>query len=383
MDLLPLAAFNELLEFRGKNCISLYMPTIQAGKEARQNPIRYKNILQEIEDELEDQNMGKAELEEYLQPLKDLITDDTFWRNQASGLAVFYQGVEFRAYRLPLNFKEKVFLSDRYYVRPLIPMFVENENFYLLVLDLSNVRLLAGTRFTVSEIDLGDTPRNMDEALVYEDPEKRLGFHNTSSPSQKGHKGVFHQHLPEEEEKEDIRRFFNKVDQGLLDVIGGESAPLFLIGAEHLLPIYEEINSYPRLLEGIKRGNPNVLDPDELHQLAWDMMEPVLEEEIQKVKDSYKALLVRDQAAHEIGEIVPAAYHGQIDTLMTAKGEYSWGSYDPESNQYTKRDPEDEDSREMVGFAAAHTLLNGGVVFDLEKQKMPEQAKKIAAIKRY
>lgn len=383
MDLLPLAAFNELLEFRGENCISLYMPTVQAGKEVRQNPIRYKNILQEIEGQLKDQGMGKTALEEYLQPLKDLITDDTFWRNQASGLAVFYQGGELLAYRLPLNFEEQAILSDRYYIRPLIPMFVENENFYLLVLDLSNVRLFGGTRYTVSEIDLGDTPRTMDEALVYEDPERRLGFHNTSSPSQKGHKGVFHQHLPEEEEKEDIRRFFNKVDQGVMDVIGGESVPLILIGAEHLLPIYEENNSYPRLLEGIKRGNPNDLHPEELHQLAWNVMEPVLEKEIQKIKDSYKTLLVRDQAAHEIEEIVPAAYHGQIDTLMTAKGEYSWGRYDPDSNQYTKKEPEDADSREMVGYAAAHTLLNGGVVYDLEKQKMPEQAEKAAAIKRY
>jgi hypothetical protein len=383
MDLLPLSAFNELLEFRGDRCISMFMPTARAGKDVEQNPIRFKNLLQDIEGQLEDQGMGKMDLEKFLQPLKNLTRDDTFWRKQASGLAVFYHADELLAYRLPLDFDEQVFISDRYYVRPLIPMFVENENFYLLILDLSNMRLLGGTRYPVSEIDPGDTPRDMNEVLVYEDPEKRLEFHNTSSPSQKGHKGVFNEHHPEEEEKKDIRRFFHKVDQGVMDVIGDERAPLILIGAEHLLPIYEEVNSYPRLLEGIKQGNPNVLHPQELHQQAWKVMEPVLEEEIQDVIDSYHTLLVRDQAAHKIEEIVPAAYHGLVDTLLTAKGEHSWGRYDPESNTYQRRNPEDTHSRELVGFAAAHTLMNGGVVYNLAQQKMPEKAEKAAFIKRY
>lgn len=381
--MLSLSAFKELLTFRGENCVSIYMPTVAAGKEVRQNHIRYKKLLQELEKRMEERGIEGVEQDAYLQPLKDLITDDTFWRNQESGLAVFYHQGELLPYRLPLKFQERAMINDRYYIRPLIPMFVENERFYLLVLDLSKVRLLGGNRFTVREIDLGDTPSNMDDALIYEDPEKRLGFHNTSSPSQKGHKGVFHQHLPNEEEQERIRRFFHKIDQGVMDVIGGERAPLILIGAEHLLPIYSEVNSYPRLLEGIKHGNPNALKRKELHTKSWKVMEPVLEEEIQEVKDTFQTLLVRDQAAHEIKDIVPAAYHGLVDTLLIAKGENSWGSYDPESNQYQEGSPKDSQSKEMIGFAAAHTLLNDGVVYELDKQEIPQPAQKIAAIKRY
>lgn len=383
MDLLPLTAFKELIKFQGENCVSIYMPTVKAGKEVRQNPIRYKHLIQDLETRMEEQGIQGVEPEVYLQPLKNLITDDTFWRNQESGLAVFYHQGDMLAYRLPLSFQERAIIQDRYYIRPLIPMFVENERFHLLVLDLSDVKLFGGNRFTVSEMDLGDTPRNMDDALIHEDPEKRLGFHNTSSPSQKGHKGVFHQHMPNEEEEERIRRFFHKIDKGVMDVIGGERAPLILIGAEHLLPIYRDVNSYPRLLEGIKHGNPNALKRKELHTKSWKVMEPVLEEEIQEVKDTFQTLLVRDQAAHEIDDVVPAAYHGLVDTLLTAKGESSWGSYDPESNQYQQGSSEDAQSEEMIGFAAAHTLLNGGVVYELDKQEMPQPAQKIAAIKRY
>lgn len=383
MDLLPLKAFKELMESRGDKCISLYMPTQKTGKEVSQNSIRYKNILQTLERKLENRGMGKRDLEDYLQPLKQLTSKETFWRNQGIGLAIFYQQGELLAYRLPIPFEEKVFVSDRYYIRPLLPMFVENEKFYLLVLDLKDVKLYGGTRYSVGEINLSDKPTSMEEALVYEDPEKRLEFHNTSSPSHEGQKGIFHQHHPEEDEEKDIRRFFNKVDAAVMDRIGGETAPLIIIGANNQLPIYKDANSYPHLEGEIERGNPHILDAGELHEMAWEKLSRFVEKEIEKVKNDYHVLLERGQALHEMEDIVPAAIHGQISKLMTAKGKTSWGTYNLEANEFQEKPPEEESSREMVGFAAIQTLANNGVVYELEEKEMPDPANKVAAIKRY
>jgi hypothetical protein len=383
MDLLPLKAFKELMEFRGETCISMYMPTQKAGKEVSQNSIRYKNLLQEVERKLEDRQLGKRDMQDYLQPLKQLMSKETFWRNQGIGLAIFYQQGELLAYRLPIPFEEKVFISDRYYIRPLLPMFVENEKFYLLALDLKDVKLYGGTRYTVDEINLSDKPTSMEEALVYEDPEKRLELHNTSSPSHEGQKGIFHQHHPEEDEEKDIQRFFNQVDTAVMDRIGGESAPLIIIGANNQLPIYKDANSYPHLQGEIERGNPHILDAGELHEMAWEKVSRVVEKEIEKVKNDYHVLLERDQALHEMEDIVPAAIHGQINKLMTAKGETSWGTYNRNANEYQKKTAEEERAREMVGFAAIQTIANNGVVYELEKEEMPDPASKVAAIKRY
>lgn len=383
MDLLPLKAFKELMEFRGETCISIYMPTQKAGKEVSQNSIRYKNLLQEVERKLEDRQIRKRDMQDYLQPLKKLISKETFWRNQGIGLAIFYQQGKLLAYRLPIPFEAKAFVNDRYYVRPLLPLFVENEKFYLLVLDLKDVKLYGGTRYTVDEINLSDKPTSMEEALVYEDPEKRLEFHNTSAPSHKGQKGIFHQHHPEEDEEKDIQRFFNQVDTAVMDSIGGESAPLIIIGANKQLPIYKDANSYPHLQGEIERGNPHILDAGELHAQAWGKVSHVVEKEIEKVKNDYQVLLERDQALHDMEDIVPAAIHGQISKLMTAKGETSWGTYNRDANEYQKKPAEEEGSREMVGFAAIQTIANNGVVYELEEREMPEPASKVAAIKRY
>ena len=42
-----------LLHTPGRPCVSIYMPTVRAGAETQQNPIRLKNLLRRVQERLE------------------------------------------------------------------------------------------------------------------------------------------------------------------------------------------------------------------------------------------------------------------------------------------------------------------------------------------
>ena len=63
-------------------------------------------------------------------------------------------------------------------------------------------------------------------------------------------------------------------------------------------------------------------------------------------------------------------------------GQQLWGEFDPDTmtvDLHPEPEPDDED---MLDFAAIHTLLNGGTVYAVEPEKVPDEAP-AAAIFRY
>ncbi len=384
MDLLDKKTFDQLIQHKEKNSVSIYMPTEKAGRETRQNAVRFKNLLKEAGERLQEKGLRQPEVQAYLQPLWDLVDDQTFWQSQECGLAVFLGPDAQAIFRLPLNFSETVVINHRFHIKPLLPLFVENERFYVLTLSQQNVRLFSGTRFDVAELDLGDTPTNMAEALKYDDPERELQHHTSTSGADLEPSGIFHSQTPREDELEAVARFCHKIDEGVVDVIGGESRPLILAGFDYLLPIYREANSYPNLVDEGISINPEDIGEKELHQKAWEIIKPQVEQRHQEAIDRYKALASTEQASDQLEEIVPAARYARIDMLFVPLEWDAWGSYDPDTDTVTRQDKDNPDSRDLIDYAVIHTLHNGGSVLPLEENELPtKEDQPAAAIFRY
>jgi hypothetical protein len=63
-----------------------------------------------------------------------------------------------------------------------------------------------------------------------------------------------------------------------------------------------------------------------------------------------------------------------MDVLFVAVGVQRWGFYDLETRTvhlHKEPEPGDED---LLDFAAVYTILNGGTVFALRPEEMPDQA---------
>ena len=383
MNLLSKEELKTLIEKPEGRCVSIYMPTHRAFPDTKQDPIRFKNLLREAEERLKATGLRSPDAKKLLKPAKALIKDGLFWQYQADGLAAFISSDLFYHYRLPLKFDELLVVTDRFHIKPLLPLFSQEGRLYILALSQNEVRFFQCTRYSVKKVEPENVPRSLSEALKYDDPEKQLQFH-TRAPAAGGERAaMFHGHgVGTDDAKDNILRFFNQLDQGVYAFLGNENVPLVLAGVDYLLPIYREANSYPHLMnEGIT-GNPEGLKAEELHGQAWKIVEPHFVKAQEEAICRYRQFAGSERASNSVKEIVPKAYDGRIDILFVAVGVQQWGVFDSRTRQVHLHPETESGDEDLLDFAAAHAYLNGGTVYALKPEVMPDETP-LAAVFRY
>lgn len=368
--------FQKLAETPKSTCISIYMPAEKAGTETRKNPIRFKNLIGEAEEKIAKLNKSTTKLVEVLNSAKGYIENYNFWQHQDHGLVFFINADGIRYYRLPYSFEQQVEVGEHFYLKPLLPVITHNSKFYLLTLAQNQVQFFLGSHYSINQIDLPESvPASLAEALKYDDPEKQLQYHSGDA----GGSPVYHgQGVGTTDNKNEIKRFFQQIDSGLQEVLQEENTPLILAGVEYLLPIYHEANSYSNLLETGIIGNPENVDASELHSEAWKIIEPHLMAERKQEIDKYHQLSNTDSASSKLEQIVAATVNGQVDTLFIKADTQHWGEFDPQTNELQLHTETNKNSVELVDLVATNTYVQGGKVYVLEEEEMPENASMLA-----
>lgn len=382
MDELNKDVLNHLMKKQKSLCVSIYMPTERSGRETRQNPIRFKNMMGEAEKQLKKGGIKAQQIQDYLQPLQRFQEDNYFWLNQSDGLALFLSSQTFSYYRLPFRFDELVVVNYRFHIKPLLPLMSEGK-FYVLGLSQNDIKLFQGNRFRLNEIELEGVPKNISEALGYDNLQKQLLFHPDSSVGKDKQWSKFHGHGGgPEREKDFILQFFRKVNEGVHERLKNETAPLILIGVDYLLPLYKEANTYSHLLEEGIEKNPHEMKEEELQKLAWNVVQPVFLKAQKEAVEEYHNLAGTGRTSQDIEEIVPSSYYGRVGILFVARGAQIWGKYSPDENEVIKEEDSTPQNEDLLDFAALYTFIKGGRVYVVEQEKVP-QGGPIAAIYRY
>ena len=383
MDIITMEELKVFLTGYPGWCVSLFMPTHRTGRETEQDPIRFNNLLREVEKRLLAKGLRTPDVREMLKPAQRLLQEPDFWRHQSDGLALFFSSETFRSYRLPLPFEELVVISDRFHFKPLLPFFAREGHFYILALSQNQVRLLEGTRYTVAEVDMESLLPSLAEALQYERFDKQLQFHTGTSSGRTGDRAaIFHGVDPSDEDKDRILRWFHRIDDELPNVLTGGQSPIVLAGVEYLFPLYKDANSYPHLVEEGIPGNPEELRPEELHAQAWPLVQPIFMKAQEQAVAQYSQLAGTGQTTADVQEAVLAAHHGRVDVLFVAVGVQVWGRFDPDTNtvhMHQNLEPGDEDLLDLV---AIQSMLHGGTVYAVEPEQVPDHAP-LAAVFRY
>ncbi|MGI0485072.1 hypothetical protein ACN4EK_06520 [Pantanalinema rosaneae CENA516] len=387
MSLLSVDELKTLAEVVSGTTVSLYIPTYRAGTETQQNPIRFKNLIKQVEAELAAHNLSQAEITKLLQPALELDHYD-FWQHQNEGLAIFLTEGILRYFCLPLKFEELVVVSDRFHLKPLLPLLTDDGEFYILALSQKQVRVFQGSRYSVKELEVEGLPKSMDAALLYDetaqDGQFRVSTSRGGTANPMPQAGSFHgQGSPDQDDvKRDILQYFHLIDHALHDLFGNKTAPLVLAGVDYLLPIYREANTYQHLVADGITENPEILTPEELQTQAWSIVEPYFLQTQQQAIAHYHELTGTGKTSTDLKETVSGAYYGRVEQLFVAVGVQEWGNFDPQANQlyiHADAEPGDED---LLNSAAIQTLLNGGAVYAVEPDQVPDQAP-LAAVFRY
>ncbi len=376
MDTLSRDELRALAADQGGPCVSLYMPTHRSGPETRQNPIRFRNLVETAEARLVARGLRSTEAKSFLAPAERLIADSDFWRRQGDGLAAFLSAGGLRSFRLPIAFDELAVVGDRMHIKPLLTLFTGTGRFYILALSQNSVRLLQATAQRVGEVELDGVPTSLAEALKYDEIEKS---HQVRTPAGFGGPAIGHGH--EIDEKDRIKRYFQQVNHGLHAYLSDAHAPLVVAAVEYLMPIYREVNSYPALLaEGIV-GNPDGVGADELARRGREIVAPLFRQAQADAVARYQALAGTGGTVSSVAEVLRAATEGRIDVLLVASGKYLWGRFDRASLAAELTDGADTDGEDLLDLAAAETLLRGGSVFAVPPEEIPADSAVVAVLR--
>jgi len=361
--------------------VSIYMPTHRSGPETRQDPIRFRNLLDEAETELTTLGYGAEEILELLQGVRPLIQDGEFWRHQRDGLAAFIAPGFLRVERLPLSPRTTCQVADRFHVRPLLPL-LGRRAFYVLTLSQGGCQLFEGDDESLETLPLECENESVSSLTPDRRVDGALQYRSASSPAsqRQGSAPVYHGQSPADQKEEaDLQRYVREVDRCVAEALKDADGPLILAAVGYVAAAYEAVNSFRDLASRKIPGNPGEWSRDELHRLARDIASANRVDAKAKVAEEFHAARGGDLATDDTTTIVAAAIEGRVGALLLTPDSECWGDLDDLHRVTITGDEADDD---LVEQAAESTLLQGGEVIVLDRDQFPsDQA--LAAILRY
>lgn len=385
MDILQKNEIRELFTIQEDPCISIYIPTFKKGAEVAQNVIRFRQKLKETKNRLKELGYRDVTIEDLLKQAQFLIFDNDFWNYQESGFACFISPGQFTYYRLPVSFNEELMIDKKFYLKPLLPFFTNEDHYYILVLDLNQIQFYRATRYRLEEIQLTGIPKSLQESTQY-DIEEQYNFTMHTGAPNVGRTviayGLGSSADDKQPRKREILRFFQKVNDGVFGYLKNENAPLVTAGVDYVHPIYREANAYPNLAEKAIVYNTGDLTESDLLEMGREHMNPYFEKDLIHALEIFGDNVSAGKASFNFTEIVKASQTNQIAYLLVDGTEKIWGRLNLDRNEveiHSPREPGDED---LINLVISNTIMQNGQVYLLNSEKMPVTAP-CAAVFRY
>jgi hypothetical protein len=387
MRLFQIDDLRTLAERKQGPCVSLYLPTHRAGrKETKEDPIRLKNAVGEAKEQLAKAGYPKDGSAELLEPAAGLVTSWDFWLERADGLALFVAPGLFRYYRVPLKFQDEVVVADHFSVKQLIPLFSEDGRFYILALSQKRIRFFEATRTSIQERAVPDMLKGIDDLRQFDEAQAQLQGHTMSLTGTAAKTNiVFHGQgsiADKTTYKTEVMQYINIVCKKIEKYLDAQTAPLVLAAVEYEHALYREANSYHNLLEEGVLGNPDELNDEQIHQAAWEVVEPHFAEGRQTSLEHYADLSNTDKTSDKLDEILQAACYGRIRTLFIQRQAHAWGTFDPEPLSVEVHDHPAQGDVDLIDVVTVCVLQNKGMIYALPRDQMPTPNPQ-AAIFRY
>lgn len=295
--------------------VSVFLPTHRTGREVLAARSQYNNLLKLAEQQLVDN--GADDVEGLLAEARQLGEGQDFWQTQSDGLAVFAAPGFTRAFRLPMDLPDEVFVGDHPRLHPVAELLSGSGVFYVLALSQHSVRLFEGTAHSYGELDLGDTPRTIDDLEGDRDPQAQL---QSSPQSRGGDRANFHGHGGgggENLNKQLVERFFRGVGQAVDGVLGRTATgPLVLASVAEHHATYKAVTAHQNLLDEVVPGNPDEMSAAELHDAAWPLVEKTLRTTAENDLERLGSMIGTGKASEQLDSVQRAAAEGRVDTLI-------------------------------------------------------------------
>jgi hypothetical protein len=306
---------------RGTPCLSLYQPTHRSFPDNRQDPIRFRNLVRTLDEQLRRLHPA-ADAQALLAPFRKLADDHDFWNHAQDALAVLGAPGLFRVLRLQRPVGELAVVAESFHVKPLLRIVQSADRYQVLGLSRQDIALFEGNRDALDEVELDPAVSDVVSDVLgtaRERPKSSVWtYHAGASGAQSG--AAVHHGIGGEKSDaiaHETEKLFREVDRAVTDVYSRPSGlPLVLAGLPEQQALFRRLSRNPFLLADGIDTNPGALSADALRERAWRTVEPHYLARLAGLVETFGAARARGLASDEIDAIAESAAAGRVATLL-------------------------------------------------------------------
>ncbi|MDQ3117488.1 MAG: hypothetical protein M3Q86_12920 [Verrucomicrobiota bacterium] len=363
-------------------CLSLYQSTHRRHPENQQDPIRFRNLVEELEASLR-REYPTAAADQMLEPFHALAADAEFWNHTPDGLAVLSARGFFRVFTLQRPVEELAIAADSFHTKPLRRYLQSVDRYHVLGLSLHEMKLFEGNRDALDPVDLAPgVPRTITEALGDEltEPHQTVASYGGTGAGS----SMRHSHGGKKDEMDiDTPRVFRAVDRAVLQHYSKPSGlPLILAALAEHHGFFRQVSQNPHLLaEGITI-HPEAVSLDDLRARAWKILEPQYHERLTALGAAFKEARAKDLGSDDLDQVAEAAAAGRVATLLIEADRQIAGRLDGATGKIERKELSNPQVDDLLDDLAEWVGKTSGLVRVLPAEWMPAQTG-VAATYRY
>lgn len=367
-------------------CVSLYMPTHRHNPDSLQGPIRYKNLLREVERSLADRYPTR-DVRSLLEPFRDLTNNRHFWEHRLDGLAILAAAGTLEVFEVQRPLPELAVVADSFHVKPLLRVVQSADRFHVLCVGRHKASLYEGNRDALDEVN--GIPTTIQEALGDQltEPHQTVASYGDGAGGPRAAHGeprMYHGHGAKKDEVDiDAERYFRAVDRAVLENHTRPSGlPLVLAALTEHHAVFRGVSHNPSLLAGGVMRDPFPLSADELRKAAWEVVGPHYLERLAKLVNDFQVARSRGQATADLSDAAAGAVAGRVGTLLVEDGRHVPGRIDTATGRIALGELSSPQVDDMLDDLAELVLRTGGQVVVVPTDRMPTDSG-LAATFRY
>lgn len=244
-----------------------------------------------------------------------------------------------------------------------LPYLGDNGNYFALALSQHRVRLFRASRYRIESVKVPDLPKSLEEALWFVRREPTFERHGSGVMHASGGGREWH--------KDDMQRFVQLVDEALLPVMRGSTAPLVVLGVGYEAAMFVNVSRYRHVVREPVEGNPDSLDAEQVHARSW----AVAKDRVSAVGDllaKARELMGTGMAVADATELSAAAVSGAVGSLLVS----------PTATAVPTAPGELDSAREALCRVVLWSVGSGAGVFVAPDDRLPGGAAAVALLRR-
>ena len=366
-----------MMEKGKRPVISIYVDTHIKKPDRLENPIRFKNLVKEVQASLKEKEFKG--FKDLFSLFKEMEEDALFWEGATESMAILGDEEACIVYKLPVNVKSLAIVSDSYYIKPLLRSFQSYGHYHVLGLNRDNFILFEADRYGITEIPVDEKEATMEGVLGTEKTAPHL-----SVASIGGDQSMYHGHGgAKDERKVDQEKFFRHVDAFVLEQFSKiQKSPLILVSPDEHQGEFRKLSKNQYLIDAGIKIDVDALDKKSLYDKVQNVMQELFKKELKERMNSFSEACAKELGSDDRVQIGQAIAEGRVATLYLEENTVHSGLFDATLGTIVSGEMADPRVGDVYDDMAEVVLSRGGEVLILEKEDMPT-TNDLAAVYRY